>query len=174
MSAFTWIISGALGSVANENEAIVKLSLFILLFALFSKSSMRLFPDNKFVVNVFSLVISLLAVRLMPLLWIMPLGKFLWVLAMAALPYLLVDAIFHNWGPLKIGLLVAAYFGAYLVLLSLDYWGFGLVFEAVKELKRYTFMYQWQSVVIGAALALLVIAQFAGKKKAEEEGHKRH
>ena len=171
MSAFIWIVSALLGTAADENEAIVKLSLFILLFALFSKSSMRIFPDNKFVVNVFSLVVALMAVRLMPIIWITPLGKFLWVLAMAVLPYLIVDAIVHRWGLLKIGLLAAAYFGTYLVLISLDFWGFGLVFEAFRELKRYTFMYQWQSVVVGAALVFFVISQFALKSKGHEGGH---
>ena len=167
MSAFIWLISAALGSVADENEAIVKLSLFVLLFALFSKGSARIFTESKFVTSVFSLVVSLIAVRLMPLVWLMPLGKVLWVLAVVVLPYLIVDAIVHEWGILKILLLVLSYFGIYLLLVSIGFWGFGLIFEAVQDTKRLMFLYQWQSVVAGALLVIYVVAHLVKTKKKE-------
>ena len=167
MSLFIWLISAALGSVADENEAIVKLSLFILLFALFSKGSARIFTESKFVTAVFSLVVSFIAVRLMPLVWIMPVGKIIWVLAVVVLPYLIVDAIVHEWGLLKILLLVLSYFGIYLLLVSIGFWGFGLIFEAVQDAKRLMFLYTWQSVVVGALLVIFVISQLVRTKKKE-------
>lgn len=167
MSLFTLLISSAFGNVADENEAVVKLCLFVLLFALFSKSASRIFPESKFVTAVFSFVVSLIAVRMMPIVWLMPLGKVLWVLAVIVLPYLIVDAIAHEWNLLKIILLVAAYFGIYLLIATLGFWGFGLVFEAVADTKRLMFLYQWQSIVVGGLLVIYVIAHLAGKKSLE-------
>lgn len=167
MSALIWLISSLFGAVADENEAIVKLSLFILLFAVFSKSSARIFTESKFVTVVFSLVVSFISVRLMPLVWIMPMGKILWVLAVIALPYLIVDAIVHEWCLLKVLLLVLSYVGIYLLLVSTGFWGFGLIFEAVQDAKRLMFLYTWQSVVVGALVVLFVISQLVRTKKKE-------
>ncbi|MFH1065521.1 MAG: hypothetical protein V1734_03385 [Nanoarchaeota archaeon] len=167
MSLFTLLISSMFGTVANENEAIVKLSLFVLLFALFSKGSARIFTESRFVTSVFSFVVSLIAVRMMPLVWIMPLGKVIWVLAVMVLPYLIVDAIVHEWNLLKVLLLVFAYFGIYLILVSIGFWGFGLIFEAVQDTKRLMFLYRWQSIVAGALLVIYVIAQLVKTKKTE-------
>ncbi len=167
MSAFTWLISAALGSVADENEAIVRLSLFVLLFALFSKGSARIFTESKFVTSVFSLVVSLIAVRLMPLVWIMPVGKIIWVLAVVVLPYLIVDALVHEWNLLKVLLLVLSYFGIYLLLVSIGFWGFGLIFEAVQDTKRLMFLYQWQSIIVGALVVIFVITNLVKTKKTE-------
>lgn len=167
MSAFIWLISQIFGNVANENEAVVKLCLFVLLFALLSKGSARIFTESRFATSLFSFVIALIAVRLMPLVWIMPLGKVLWVLAVIVLPYLIVDALVHEWGLMKILLLVAAYFGIYLLIATLGFWGFGLVFEAMADTKRLMFLYQWQSIVVGCLLVLYVLAQLIRRKNIE-------
>lgn len=164
MSLFIELISSVFGTVADENGAVVKLCLFVLLFALFSKGSARIFTESRFATAVFSFVVSLIAVRMMPLVWLMPLGKVLWVLAVLVLPYLIVDSIVHEWGLMKILLLAAAYFGIYLVIATLGFWGFGLVFEAVADTKRLMFLYQWQSVVVGGLLVIYVISLLARKK----------
>lgn len=167
MSLFTLLISAALGAVADENEAVVKLCLFVLLFALLSKGSARIFTESRFATSLFSFVVALIAVRLTPLVWLMPLGKVLWVLAVIVLPYLIVDAIMHEWNLLKVLMLVLAYFGIYLLIATLGFWGFGLVFEAVQDTKRMMFLYQWQSVVVGGLLVIYVIAQLVRKKNIE-------
>lgn len=167
MSLFILLISSVFGTVADENEAVVKLCLFVLLFALFSKGSARIFTESKFATSLFSFVVSLLAVRMMPLVWLMPLGKVLWVLAVLVLPYLIVDAIMHEWNLLKVLMLVLAYFGIYLLIATLGFWGFGLVAEAVTDTKRLMFLYQWQSVVVGGLLVLYVILHLVRKKKIE-------
>lgn len=167
MSLFTLLISAVFGPVADENEAVVKLCLFVLLFALLSKSSARIFTESKFAVSLLSFVVSLIAVRMTPLVWLMPLGKVLWVLAVVVLPYLIVDAIMHEWNLIKVLMLVLAYFGIYLVVATLGFWGFGLVAEAVTDTKRLMFLYQWQSVVVGSLLVLYVLAHLVSKKKIE-------
>ncbi|MDD4877697.1 MAG: hypothetical protein PHO02_01520 [Candidatus Nanoarchaeia archaeon] len=167
MSLFIGLISSVFGAVADENEAVVKLCLFVLLFALFSKGSARIFTESRFATSLLSFVIALISVRMMPILWIMPLGKVLWVLAVIVLPYLIVDAIMHEWNLLKVLMLVLAYFGIYLLIATLGFWGFGLVFEAMADTKRLMFLYQWQSVVVGALLVLYVIALLVKKKNIE-------
>ncbi|MDI6737771.1 MAG: hypothetical protein QME12_04625 [Nanoarchaeota archaeon] len=165
MSGFTWLISSVFGNIANENEAVVKLCLFVLLFALFSRGSTRIFPESKFAISLFSLIVALIAVRMTPIAWLMPLGKVLWVLAVLVLPYLIVDAIMHEWTLIKVAMLALAYFGIYLLIASLGFWGFGLVFEAVQDTKRLMFLYQWQSVVVGALVAMYALTLLVKKKK---------
>lgn len=172
MSVFTWLTSAMLGPVADENEAIVRLSLFILIFALFGKSLSRLFPENKFVANVLALVIGLISVRLMPLVWLMPLGKFIWVLALLVVPYLLVDALVHEWALLKIVFLVAAYFFVYLLVVTLNFWGFGLVMESVAWAKEMFYYNRWQSVFAVLIIVLIVIMQSVSKKNKEKDWKK--
>jgi len=152
------IISLFLGEARDTNEAIIRIGFFALFFVIFSRGTKRVFPENPPSI-VIAAILSLISVRLIPLLWLLLLGKFLLVFAVVLLPYIFVDKIVHRWSATKFLLLFAIYFGVYLLLSGFEFSFF---------INRYL-SYRWQSVIAISLLVLYIVWQFASRSKSSKK-----
>jgi len=161
----TFLISLILGRVDDLNSAIIKLGLFVLLLALFSKGVKKAFPEDTKIANVIAVVVALMSVRLMPSIWLPAIGKFLWVLLVILVPYLIVDKMLKKWSLIKAGFLSAIYFGVYLLVSEESYWSFKIFKYLVRDLLDYWYYYNWQIIIVIVLVIVYSILRIAKRRK---------
>lgn len=161
-SGFQTFVSAVFGPVVDMNEAMIKLGLFAVLLVALLKGARRAMPENNKVPAVVSVVLALLAVRLMPKEWLLPLGNLLWIAAIVLVPYIIIDMAVKKWGALKAVLLIAMYIGIY--LLAGGYTGFGMSFRLAHDLRLYWYYYQSEIIVLGAVIAIYIAYKITKRK----------
>lgn len=159
------LMSFIFGTVNDTASALTKLAIFTLLLLVFLKGATRAFPDDPRIAKVVSVIVALLAVRLMPPLWLPAIGSFIWVMLAILLPYLVVDKMIKKWSIVKGVFLAAIYLGVYLLVSGNAEWGFGVFGSFARNFRDYWYYYNWQILFALAGLVVFIIFRHAKKEK---------
>lgn len=154
---FVWFVSLILGKVGTFNAALTKLALFAILFAAMVKGFKRIFGEHNSGAFLLALLVALVGIRFMPVEWLGGLGKFIWVAALIIIPYMIVNLVVQDWSLIKIGLLLVAYFGVYLIVVGTGFWAFGSFTNFYTDFFYFYSVYRFQTMVV----ILLIIGYFA-------------
>lgn len=162
---FIVLASFLFGKVSSANEALIRIGIFAILFIMFARGAKKAIPENASAANIVSFIIAAIAVRLMPLVWLNPLGKFLWAFLLIAVPFMVVDAFFKEWTFTKLGFLIGSYLLVFVLVKSTGYWGFGSTINVFNTLRDYWHYYRWQMIVAFSLLIAYVSMGFARRMK---------
>ena len=157
--SFVWVVSLILGNANNTNEALIKLAMFAIVFGVFVKGMGSYFREFPFGTKIIAFLIAIVGIRLMPDMWIMSLGKLIWVAAIIVVPYLIVNMLVPDFSILKVCLLAVAYFGAYLLVAGNGFWGMAFLPGLYSDFYYFYSVYFFQTAVVITS----IICYFAWK-----------
>jgi hypothetical protein len=137
-----------LGKVYTVNEALIKIALFAILFGVFFKGLQGVFPKTPSVSKLIAALMGIIAVRLMPNLWLTSMGKILVVAAIIIIPFVIINLIFKKWNLLKVAFLILSYLGVYLIVGGTGFLEFGFWNQSLADLRYYYNVYKFQFIVV--------------------------
>lgn len=163
----------------QQSGIFIKVGLFIILFSFLMIGMKRVFPpEHKNAGIIVALLIAIMAMKFMPERWVMGLGKMIWVVALALLPYMILSMFFKDTEGYKKYvfwiLLGASYFVMFYFVSQFDtnadlrsFFTFGN--ESIDDIWYFISSNSWIFYAAVAAIILFLILRWAKKSKKESD-----